>query len=243
MTTAADIITLALKDAGIVGVGQTPNAEDSNDALTRLNSMLALWQRRRWLVWHLVDVSKVSTGAQSYTVTTGGDFNVARPDRLEDGCFVRQVNTGSNQPDYPLELIESREDYNQICLKTLTGGPPGFIFYDAAMPTGRVYPWPIPPATIYEIHIALKEQLGSFANLAAAFSMPPEYEEAIRYNLAIRLRSAYQMDPDEILIGLAASGLNTIRNANAQIPSLRLPATLRKPVGAGGYNIYSNTGG
>lgn len=243
MTTSGDIITLALKDAGILGVGQTALAEDSNDALTRLNGMLALWQRRRWLVWSLQDYAKISTGAQSYTVVSGGDFDVPRPDRLEDGCFVRQINTGSQASDYSLTLIESREDYSQISLKTLQGGPPGYIFYDSANPTGRVYPWPIPQATIYEIHILLKAQLGSFSGLATTFTSPPEYEEAMRYNLAIRLRSAYQMDPDEVLMGLAASALNTIRNANAQIPSLSMPAALMRPIGAGGYNIYSDTGG
>ena len=60
MTTALDILNLAFKDAGILGVGQTLLDEDSNDGLTRLNMMIAQWRVKRWMVWHLVDKSVVS---------------------------------------------------------------------------------------------------------------------------------------------------------------------------------------
>jgi hypothetical protein len=70
--TPLDLITLALKKAGVVGVGQTPEAEDTNDAFSDLNMMLGQWNRRRWLVYHLLDVAKVSTGAASYTVGPNG---------------------------------------------------------------------------------------------------------------------------------------------------------------------------
>lgn len=238
MTTAGDIIALALKDSGAFGVGQAALAEDTNDTFTRLNRMLAQWQRRRWLVFHLVDVSKVSTGAQSYTVYAGGSFNVARPDRLES-AFVRQVSPSqANPPDWPLEIIESREEYSRIALKTL-GSFPTHIFYDPTFPQGVVYPWPIPTAVLYEIHLVLKEQLSAFANLAATVNLPPEYEEAIHYNLCVRLRTAYQLPPDEVMIGLARSSLNTIRNANTAIGRLTMPPALRR---GGGYNIYSDQG-
>jgi hypothetical protein len=69
-------------------VGQTPTPEDSNDGLTLLQSLMAQWQRRRWLVWSLVDTSVISNGALSYTVGTGGDFNIPRPDRI-DSAFAR----------------------------------------------------------------------------------------------------------------------------------------------------------
>ena len=83
--TPVDLIRLALRDSGVNGVGQTPNAEDNNDAFTHLNMMLAQWNRKRWLIYHTIDVSLVSTGALSYSVGAGGDFNTPRPDRVEGG--------------------------------------------------------------------------------------------------------------------------------------------------------------
>ena len=39
--TARDFVTLALKEAGVLGVGQTPLPEDINDCFVLLNRMLS----------------------------------------------------------------------------------------------------------------------------------------------------------------------------------------------------------
>jgi hypothetical protein len=241
VTSAADIVRLALKDAGVLGVGQTASAEDTNDVFDTMNLMLAQWSIKRWLVFHLLDMSVVSTGAISYTVGPGGDINTGssqRPDRLEDGCFYRQLITASspNQIDYPLSLLESREDYSRIGLKQLSTIPQ-YIFYDPAMPLGVIYPWPIPSAVKYEIHIAIKDQLQQFANLADTINLPNQYKAALRYNLGATIRPLYQMPPDPTLTALALTSLNIIKNSNAAIPRLRIPIQL----GRGAlYNIFSD---
>lgn len=235
MTTARDIISLALRDAGIVGTGQTPNPQDTNDALTRLNSMIAQWQRKRWLVYYLRSASLTATGAETYTIGSGGDFNVTRPDRLEQGCFARQLPGGANPIDYPLTLIEAREDYNLIGLKNLASFPQ-IIFYEAQYPLGIIRVWPVPNDQ-YAIHLNMKAVLQSFSDLNTVFAMPLEYEEAIRFNLISRLRSAYQMSPDQANDALAAASLNTIKNANAAIPALHVPKDLSRNRY---YNIFSD---
>lgn len=236
--TALDIINLAFKDAGILGVGQTMLSEDVNDALTRLNIMIAQWRVKRWLVWHLVDKSVVSTGAQSYTVGPGGDIDVAiRPDKLESAYFrMLPGANGTQAVDYPLQILFSMEDYARITLKSLTSFSQ-CIFYDSAYPLGRIYPWPIPQANLYEVHILLKDVLSDFPTLTTPFVFPPEYLAAIHYNLVVRLRMAYRMPEDIGLAGLAKDALETIRSANAQIPSLVMPDNLVRP---SVYNIYSD---
>lgn len=231
--TPGDLITQALKGAGILGVGQTALAEDVNDAFTHLKMMLSQWQRKRWLVYHLVDVSKVSTGAQSYTVGAGQDFDIARPDRLE-AAFVRQLMPVP--VDFPLSLLESREDYNRIRLKTLKA-PSRAIFYDAATPYGVVYPYPETPASIYELHLTFKALLQGFSTLADVITLPPEYEAAMLWGLMQRLRITYRLPADPRIDAMAADSLNLIRNANAQIPRLTMPRGLSR---RGAYNIYSD---
>lgn len=225
------IIELSAKTAGILGVGQTLTGEDTADALDTLNMMLGQWAQKRWLVYHLIDVSKLCTGAQSYTVGPGGDFDTVRPNRLE-AAFIRQV---SSQVDYPLSVLESREDYNRISLKTLQSMP-SYIWYDSDYPVGTVYPWPNPTSD-YELHLTLKAPISAFPDLVTEINLPPEYQEALMYNLAGRLRPLYQLPPDATVAALAAASLNTIRNANAQLPRLQLPADL---VGGSRYNIYSD---
>lgn len=235
MTTARDLITLSLFDAGIFGIDQTPGARDINNGLIRLNDMISQWQRNRWLIWHLLDVSAAMTGALSYPIGAGQTFNTPRPDRIES-AFIRQITPAvPNQPDWPLKLVSSREGYSRIVLKQL-GSFPGYLFYDAAFPYGALYPWPL-PSNLYELHVQVKGALQSFAALNTVYSMPEEYKEAIRFNLQSRFRAAYQLPPVASIEKMASTTLNVIRNANAQIATLTLPSDLVRP---GLYNVFSD---
>jgi len=242
-TTLGDLCNEALKECGYIGVGQTPLAEDLNGAWVRLQWMLQQWERKRWLVYHLVDYGKTSTGAQTYTMGPGGDLDTGagsvRSAKVES-AFLRQLTQSQpNQIDYPLEILQSREDYNQIALKQLSSFP-GSIFYDAAWPLGVVYTWPVPQSAIYAVHVTVLEQLpAKFATQATVFNLPYEYYNGMLYNLALRLRPKYQIGtyPGDPLPGLAKDALNVIRGANVQIARLRMPADLLRP---GIYNIFSD---
>ena len=258
-TTAGDIASAALRECGAWGVGQTPLADDIQDAQARLQWMLQQWERKRWFVWHLVDYSKVSTGATSYSVGPGGDFNTnalynpvtdgfdppvpgnvtTRPNKIESS-FLRQLTQSQpNQIDYPMTIITSREDYNRIALKQLQSFP-GYVFFDSAWPVGRVFPWPVPQPTIYELHLTIREQLpAKFATLATVLNVPYEYYSAMVLNLAVRLRPKYGIVPlqGDHLPGLARDSLNVLRNDNYQISRLHMPGDLVRPQL---YNIFSD---
>jgi hypothetical protein len=236
MSTPLDIINRALKKAGVLGVGQTAQAEDVNDAFDDMNDMIAGWNLRRWIVYNLVDTFITSTGAMSYSVGPGQAFNIPRPDRIE-AAFVRQY-VGVQGTDYPLRLIEAHEDYNRITLKSLSTLP-SHVFYDSGFPTGTLYFYPVPTASIYELHITTKNVLSKFTSLTQAIILPPEYNDALLYNLAVRLRISYQLGADQSIDRLAKASLNTIKNANTQMPLLRMPPALG---GRGSrYSIYSDS--
>lgn len=242
-TTLGDLCTEALKECGYIGVGQTPLAEDLNGAWMRLQWMLQQWERKRWLVYHLVNLSKVSTGAQTYTCGPGGDLDTGagsvRPAKIES-AFLRQITQSQpNQIDYPLAILQSREDYDKIALKQLMSFP-GWIFLDAAWPLATLFTWPVPQANIYELHVSIMAQLpASFATQATVFNLPYEYYNAMLFNLALRLRPKYQIGtyPGDPLPGLAKDALAVLRGANTQIAKLQMPADLLRP---GIYNIFSD---
>ena len=242
-TTMQDIVLASLKECGAIGVGQTPLAEDVNDAWARLQWMLMQWERKRWLVYHLVNLSKVATGARSYTVGPGGDFDVGspgvRPGKLS-AAFTRQLfNQPGNAVDYHLEILQSREDYDWITLKGLISGPGEAAFLDTDWPLANLYVWPLPQAGIYEIHISIHAQLTSQMALTTVFHLPYEYYLAMMYNLAVRLRPKYRMGtyPGDPLPGMAKDSLMVVRVPNAQVAKLRMPNTLRR---TGLYNIFSD---
>ena len=235
---ALDLIRLALRDAQVNGVGQTPSDEENNDTFLHLNAMLAQWSRKRWLVFHLTDVSRIATGATSYSLMAGGDFDTPRTDRIES-AFVRWI-TSTPSVDTPITIINAREDWNRITMKTLAaGGPPTSVFYDSGFPSGTLYFWPIPAAGLYELHVSIKAELSQIASLTDELVLPGEYLDALLYNLAKRARVMFGEGPDQDLNELAKGALNTLRQADAQIPALRMPAALM--TSRGRFSVY--TGG
>jgi len=246
-TKVQDLLIDALITAGVIGIDESVDEPILNKAFTIANRMIAQWQHERYMVFQLVDYGFASTGAQFYTVGAGQNFNInPRPDRLEF-AFLRQLsNNGSPAPnagtqpfDWPLEVIDAYEDYAAIRLKTL-GTFSTALFYDPGFPIGKVYPWPVPQASIYEIHILCKQTLQQFPNLQDMVRFPPEYISALEWCLARRYKVAFQMPADRDLNILAAQGKNIIRKANAQIPTLRMPRELINN-GRSNYNYRSDT--
>lgn len=225
---------MALMGAGVTGQGQTPSAEDYSTCLRLLNQIIAQWRRKRWIIWSLVDTAFVSTGAISYTVGPTGNFPIARPDRLE-AAYFRQNAGQANPVDYPLTIIQAREDYSAIALKKLNSFPE-YAFYDSAYPIGNLFVWPV-PSSQYEIHILTKTDLPYFVNQATAMVMPDEYEPALMWLLSQLIRPMYQLPPEPSINMACRNALAVLRNANAQIPSLQVP---RDVVRNGRYNIYSD---
>lgn len=240
-TTVRDVCTQALKECGAIGIGQTPLADDVTEAEARLQWMLQQWERKRWLVYALQTLTVVSTGAQTYTVGSGQAFDTGtgpRPAKLES-AFLRQLSVGGQPVDYPLEIIQSREDYNRVTLKSLTSFTGG-VFYEPGWPNGTLYPVPIPQANVYALGVSFMSQLPpSFATLNSTFSLPYEFFNGMMLNLAIRLRPKYGLGtyPGDHLPGLAKDALNVIRGANVQIGRLTMPGALLRP---GIYNIFSD---
>ena len=220
--TPQDIIVLALRSAGVTGVGQSANTDDLSDALAMLNMMVAQWAQKRWLTFREIDIAVQCTGAGSYSVGPGGSFNTPRPDQLE-AAFAR-TRYGGNAIDYPLEIIEAREDWNAIPIKSQPGFP-SLVFYDPQFPLGVVNVYPVPSAS-YDLHLSLKQQITQFATLTENIGLPPQYFEALFYNLALRLAPAYQISVSPIVQQLAAASLNAIRNSNTQIARLSMPLGL-----------------
>jgi hypothetical protein len=235
VTTPIELINLALKQSGVLGVGQTASAEDTQDAFKIMNMMLAQWQTDRFLVYHLVTNSKVCTGQMSYSIGIGGDFNIPRPDRISSAFVRLTVQSFPNQVDYPLTLLQAREDYNRIAVKG-QGAMPTALFYDSAYPLGNLYPWSVPDNQ-YTLFITTYAQLQQFASVADDIVMPPQYEEAIMWNLAGRLRPMYGMQPDQTINKLAMASINTLQGSNTQVPTMTVDPILTS---RGKYNVYSD---
>jgi len=218
MTTVATVINLALKDIGIVGVGQTASAEDANDALTTLNQMLAQWQVDGLAVYTLKDISFTATGATSYTIGTGGTIDRARVDDVRAG-FYRLNNS-----DYPLTVIDSFLDYELIISKSQIS-PPYALHYQPTYPLGTLYLYPSPSSG--EIHLTIYEEFTEYAATSDDLALPKKYELAVRYSLAEILKISYPgADPRQDISIAAAKARRVLKRSNVRLSPLGLPATV-----------------
>lgn len=242
-----DLLTNILRDGGIVGEDEQPEPAQINRTMRQINWQLAEWARHRYLMYRLVDRLFTSTGAATYSVGLGQVVNInPRPDRLES-AFLRINPTSQNPVDLPLDIIQSKEDYNRIPLKSLglnSGGGGGTIawriFYDPIWPVGILKPYPIPQATLYAINVTFKEVIPRFANVQDKVNLPPEYEAALNWGGAEIMRAAYQLPADETVSRFAKKYLNAIRLANTAVSTLTMPAAVS---GRGrAYDYHSDSG-
>ena len=242
--TVNDAVIDAMKDAGALGIGQSPTGQDIYDGQARLQRMLQQWNQERYLIYHLVTYTVPSTGQITpYTVGPGGQISVGangmRPNRIES-AFFQQLNTTPQGPvQYPLRLIETMEDYRKISLPNLQTFSL-CAFYDPAWPNGQLYVWPWPQATNYVVGIVAREQLPvQFAAPASTIVLPYAYHRAIVSNLAMELRPKYGIvtQPGDPLPSIAKAAKQALRKGNTAIAEMDMPAGL---VRNGLYNIYSD---
>lgn len=223
--TTGDLINFVLRASGINGVGQTPLAEDSNTCLDLLRMLLGQWKRKRWLVWYLQETSCIATGANSYTIGPGQDFDTPRPDRLHAAWVRLQPFGGPNAVDIPLSIIEAHEDWASITIKDLKSMPAA-VFYDSSFPIGRVFVYPVPPAAHYEVHLVTKGGLPTYTTLTDPLNLPEEYIEALMWSLCVRAQMSYGLPSRLDHLGAMKQAINTIEMANTQIGLLSMPQGL-----------------
>lgn len=238
MEKVSALVRRSLKASGVVGVGQTPLAEDSNEALAQLNYIIDEWKVKRWMVLGLQTVSFTGTGATTYSIGSGQTIDVARPVNIDSAYRRQLVLSGANQPDYPLEVLRSREDYNRICLKSM-GTVPSVVYFEPTYPNGTVYVWPLPNSS-WEIFLSIKRPILRFASLDDDFAVPEPYEPALFYNLTQRLRLVYRRPADAEVNRMAKSLRGAVAQANMEIPFAVLPAALPGQRTGYRYNIYSD---
>lgn len=225
MTTALEIITRAMQEAGILFKSETPDADEASDALAKLNSMLASFSNESLLVTARTRESFPLTGAASYTIGSGGDFDTTRP------TYIVEAHTTQGDITYPMGSMTD-ENYEKIRQKNLTGIPE-FYNYTNGYSLGKLYIWPIGDAS-YTVHILSEKPLTSFASLSTTVDLPPGWEDLLIYNLGARLCPSFGQPISAELKYFAEQSMRNIKVSVAKSRSMDA-----QPSPAGTNNIYS----
>lgn len=216
--TAIDLITRALRTAGVYGSAETPSAADAVDSLAVLNEMLDSWSVARLYVYQIVTNSLVATVNKStYTIGAGGDFNVTRPTHITHAIY------SVSGIDYTLRQA-TRESFASIPFKAAEGIPELFS-YEPSHPLGVISLW-CTPGVVGTINIQSPQQLTEFPTLATDVELPPGYEAAIRLSLAVALRDEFDLPPKPVLSTRAAQAVKRVRRLNVSVPTLNSPMVI-----------------
>jgi hypothetical protein len=216
-TTALDLITGGMRNIGALEAGETPNAQDANDALQVLNDMLESWSTDHLFIYASVEnILTLIPGQYQYLIGTGATFNIPRPLRITN-AFTRITASGTTGLDYPINIV-GRDKYVQIGLKSVMGPWPTILYYDPTYPNGNIYFYPN-PSQAGELHLWTDTILADFANLAQPIALPQGYARAIKKNLALELAPEYGKSPGPMLVKQAMESKMMIKQLNS-IPDI-----------------------
>lgn len=211
MTTANDLIIGALRKIGQYTVGETLKAEDASTGLEQLNALLDIWSNEHLAIYNNVEnVLTLTPGKSTYTIGTGGDFNIPRPLRIS-GAYSRLNPTGASV-DYPCQEIDFAK-YSRIGLKSQPGPWPKVMYYNTGFPLAELKLWPVPSQGA-EFHFWADMLFNQFANLTDTVSMPQGYVLALQTNLACLIAPEYGTEPSPQLVAQARSTKKILKATN-----------------------------
>jgi hypothetical protein len=226
MTTARSIVTKALQKNGVLTKNETPSADEADDGLEALNDLIGSWSNESLLIYaRLSESFPLVSGTASYTIGSGGDFNTTRPLQILS-AFTRIGGT-----DYNMAIINGVE-YDKIIQKSITSADPEVLYYDGNSALGTITLYPVPSTGT--LHIRSEKQLTEFTTLDTDLSLPPGWDRALIYSLAIEQAPDYGQPVTPELVALASDSLGKIKKAVARNKDMRMFS-----YNGGGNNIYS----
>ena len=231
MTTALDIINGALRLLQVKSSDAALTAEEANDALDSLNTMIDGWSTGSLMVYHATKESFMLTPGQStYTIGTGGNFNTSRP------VDILQATLTVNGSDYGVTPV-GFDDYADIRLKTLSTTFVEQLYYEKSFPLGNIYLYPVPNSastlTIYS-----NKQLTEFTSLTDTFVFPNGYKKAMKYALAMDLAPEYQRDAGDDVRRTAVSAVAAIKRMNRRPVTMQPDSAVMIGSKRNRFNIY-----
>jgi len=194
MLTVSELLKASMRVAQVIQKGEEPDAGEMADALEALIIMLHSWSARRLMVRaNVPEIFPLVSGVSSYTIGVGGVFNTPKPYKIAT-AFVRDTNN----MDYPVDIIDMGT-YQRLEDKLVATGRPEVLMYDPGLAQqdpqlGTIMVYGIPD-TAYTLGITSQKPFTDFTTISDDVTFEPPYEEAIKFEMAVRLWIEYHKNP------------------------------------------------
>lgn len=248
-TTATTIITGAYEILGVIDPNTTLPPTLLTKGFRRLNMMMGSWARQPLTIPVIErDVFPTVTGkggtANPYTVGIGGQLNMQRPTKLE-GAGLLLLASQPTPTEIP-RAVYTDDAYEAIQIKDLSNGLFTGVYYNPTFqPFGTLSLWPVPdgsvPTSIVLYHL---QALTQFVSPGAIYNLPEGADEAVEYNLAMRLADPSAVPAERLanIQSIARSSLSVFKRSNTKLVDMPIDPAFTQ-TRRGGYNIDTGTGG
>jgi hypothetical protein len=231
MATVQDLIYTALRSLGIgLNPGQTPNTAELSDGLAILNRMTNAWATERLTMFTSArTVQNLVAGQQVYQMGPGApDWDMPRPQYLDGAGLILTNEDPAEEYETPLVILRTDTEWQRVTVKALPSTLPVALYMEPDWPYAQVALWPAPTA-INQIALYVPQAVSQFSSLSDTVSLPPGYEEALVYSLAIHLAPAWNTEVPATVAALAMSAKDSLKRANvvATMGRLRVDPALQ----------------
>lgn len=221
MATVNDIVSRAMRLSGNLGAGEVLAASEAADGLTALNSLLEVWALEKLMLYKFETVSFTPTTG-SFTIGATGDLVAARP------VAILSAYRRIGGIDVPVDVID-RAQYESIVQKGLSSNVQA-VYYKPEFPNGRVFCWPVTTDTLY---LSVQQPLTAYTALTTELNLPPGYQEALTFNLAVMLAPEFSGEVSRTVMRQAANTKRLIKNVNNEVPMLTVDPVMHGSASSG----------
>ncbi len=221
--TVQELINQALRKLTILAAGESPSPEESQDGFTVLNQLLDGWNTQGNAIYVMADQEfTLSAGDGEYTMGAGGDFDVARPAKIERATLT----VGGVK--LPIAVVGPGDWAAGVDEPGLSGARIRMLYPKYTYPLLTLRFWPVPNSAAV-VTLYWWAPLAQFTALDQTVAFPPGYERAIVYNLAVDYACEFGKPiPPEVAATAQSSkaalaSLNAM-NVGASAPAVAAPA-------------------
>jgi hypothetical protein len=226
MATIGDVITASLQDLGLVSASESPSADDSALALSRVNDWIDGLATQNLTVYTNARTTwTITSGKTSYTVGTGGDVSCTRPIAPTDILNIGYQDTSvSPVQEYLLGRPLTEDGYAALTPKSLTATYPQYWYYNPtfASSLGTLTPWPVPTSSTLQGVIYTPVPVTEFTGLTDTILLPPGYRRYYRTSLALELAPSFSVVPSPGLQQIANEAATEVKRSNQRLMDLSL---------------------
>ena len=256
----SDIAYRALRAAGVIKRAQgIPSASQYQECLDILNTLIDQWAALRKNSWTTTfNLYTLTPNHQPHLMGPGliaPDFAVSqRPVRIESAALVLTGNgtpnpapdPPANPPgavntnvDVPLNIRDAQWWANQR-VKGIATNVPTDLYPEYDWDSLQLWLWPI-PSFAYGLRLQTWVGLSQFSSVAAKFSAPPSYFDALYLSLGEKLPTLFEVPMPEELPELARKARIAMQSNNQKSPRISSADVGTQGRQKGDFNYYTGT--